>query len=277
MPHPDKAISTPTRQIHPTAIIEPTVQLDEGVIVGPYCHISGHVQIGRGTVLHSHVVITGFTTIGADCQIFPFASIGHAPQDKKFQGEESRLVIGNNNVIREYVTMQPGTRADRMVTEIGDHNLFMATTHVAHDCVIGNHCILANSAALAGHVVLEDYVILGGHSGVRQFARIGAHAMIGAMTGVEQDVMPYALVLGNRARMAGVNIVGLKRRGFSNQAIQEIRRVYDALFQDNQEMLLQDRLKMLQDEGRIETPEAQSMLTFMQRDSKLGFCQAIRA
>jgi len=188
--------------------------------------------LSAGVSLKSHVVVEGRTTIGERTRIFPFASIGHEPQDLKYDGEASSLEIGSDNTIREHVTMNPGTAGGGMVTRVGDHCLFMVGAHVAHDCQIGNHVILVNNATLAGHVVMEDYAILGGLSAVHQFVRVGRHAMIGGMSGVERDVIPYGQVMGDRARLNGLNIIGMQRRGFSRDDIQGLRSAYNCLFGD---------------------------------------------
>lgn len=226
---------------HPTAIIHPGARLGRNVAIGPYCVIGSQVELADDVVLHSHVCIDGNTRIGQGTKIFPFAAIGLQPQDQKFSGENSELIIGSHNVIREYVTMNPGTSGGGMVTRVGDNGLFMAGAHVAHDCIVGNHVILANNATLAGHVTLGDYAICGGLSAVQQFVRIGAHAMIGGMSGVESDVIPYGSVLGNRAHLGGLNVVGLKRRGFSREQIHGLRNAYRMLFA--QEGTLQERLE----------------------------------
>ena len=210
-------------QIHSTAIIEHGARLGEGAVIGPYCCVGGMVEFGDGVRLHSHVVVAGKTTIGPNTHVYPFASIGHPPQDLKYKGEESELVIGANNVIREHVTMNPGTTGGGMITRIGNNCLFMVGAHVAHDCDVANHVILANNATLAGHVTVDDFAILGGLSAVHQFCRIGRHAMIGGMSGVENDVIPYGSVTGNRARLEGLNIVGLRRRGFSRSEVAAMR------------------------------------------------------
>jgi UDP-N-acetylglucosamine acyltransferase len=216
--------------IHPTTIVEPGAELGGGVRIGPYCHIGARVTLDDGVELISHAVVAGDTRIGARTRIFPFASIGHQPQDLKYKGEQSRLVIGKDNVIREYVTMNPGTQGGGMETRIGDSCLFMASSHVAHDCQLGDHVIMANNVALGGHIAIGDYAFLGGQSAVHQFVRIGQHAMIGGLTGVERDVIPYGMVVGDRARLTGLNIVGLQRRGFSREEIQALRTAYDMIF-----------------------------------------------
>ena len=216
--------------IHPTAVVDPAAKLGADVFIGPFCVVGPDVELGDRVRLTSHVVVEGRTRVGEDTVIYPFASIGHRPQDLKFKGEPSELIIGRNNQIREHVTMSPGTEGGGMVTRIGDNGLFMVGVHVAHDCVVGNHAVLANNATLAGHVELGDFVTIGGLSAVRQFVRIGSHAMIGGMSGVEKDVIPYGLVMGDRARLAGLNLVGLERRGFQKDEIHALRAAYRLLF-----------------------------------------------
>lgn len=216
--------------VHATAIVDPKARLGEDVAIGPFCCIGPDVELGDGVRLISHVVIDGRTRIGAGTVVFPFASLGLPPQDLKYRGEPSELVIGAQNRIREHVTMNPGTEGGGMVTAIGDRGLFMVGAHVAHDCRLGNNVILANSATLAGHVTVGDFAILGGLSAVHQFVRIGAHAMIGGMSGVENDVIPFGLVMGERARLSGLNLVGLERRGFGREQITALRRAYRMLF-----------------------------------------------
>jgi UDP-N-acetylglucosamine acyltransferase len=219
-------------QIHPTAIVAPEAVLADDVAIGPYCVIGERVVLGAGVDLKSHVVIDGRTTIGARTRIFPFASIGFETQDLKYKGEPSSLEIGQDNTIREHVTINPGTAGGGMVTRVGNHCLLMVGAHVAHDCQIGDHVILVNNATLGGHVVIEDHAILGGLSAVHQFVRIGRHAMVGGMSGVERDVIPYGVVIGDRARLTGINIVGMQRRGFTRDAIQGLRSAYQFLFSE---------------------------------------------
>lgn len=216
-------------EIHPSAIVAPEADLDD-VYVGPFCQIDADVRIGRGCRLESHVVVTGRTTLGEGCRVFPFACLGHRPQDLKFRGEQSDLIIGSNNQIREHVTMHPGTAHGGGTTRVGDDGLFMAGVHVAHDCQIGNGVIMANNATLAGHVEMQDFAFLGGLSAVHQFVRIGRQAMIGGLAGVEADVIPYGMVLGNRAALNGLNIIGMKRRGVDRDEILQMRNAYRALF-----------------------------------------------
>lgn len=218
--------------IHDTAVVDGAANLGSNVTVGPYCVVGGGVVLGDGVQLHSHVVLDGLTEIGAGTRVFPFASIGLPPQDLKYKGEESRLVIGAGNVIREYVTMNPGTQGGGMVTRVGDNGLFMIGVHVAHDCTVGDNVIMANNATLAGHVSVGDNAVIGGLAAVHQFVRIGAHAMIGGLSGVEQDVIPYGSVMGERASLSGLNIIGMKRRGFDRDDIHSLRGAYRVLFSD---------------------------------------------
>ncbi|MCI5065989.1 acyl-ACP--UDP-N-acetylglucosamine O-acyltransferase [bacterium] len=216
--------------IHPTAVVEDGAVLGADVQVGPYSIIGPQVRVGAGTRIDSHVVLGGNTVIGERNTIFPFASIGAAPQDLKFAGEESELRIGNENIIREYVTMQPGTTGGGMKTVVRDGNLFMASTHVGHDCIVGSHNIFANSAALSGHVIVEEGVTVGGLSGIHQFVRLGSHSFIGGGAMVVQDVPPYCLAQGDRAYLFGLNLVGLRRKGFSPDEIRELKGCYRELF-----------------------------------------------
>lgn len=216
--------------IHPSAVVESGARLGDGVSIGPFCHVGPDVSLGDGVALLSHVVVAGRTTIGARTRVFPFASIGHQPQDLKFHGEASTLSIGDDCLIREGVTMNPGTEAGGLETVVGHRCVFLANSHVAHDCRLGDNVILSNNVMLAGHTRIGDFVILGGGSAVHQFVRIGSHAFVGGLAGVENDVIPYGMALGNRAYLAGLNLVGLKRRGFAREAIHDLRRAYRLLF-----------------------------------------------
>ncbi len=256
--------------IHPTAIIGKQVTLGEGVEIGPYCVVEGETQIGAGTKLISHVSIGGITTIGRNCTIYPFASLGHAPQDLKFKGEKSKLVIGDNNVIREQVTMNPGTEGGGMLTQIGSNCLFMVGAHVAHDCKIGDNVILVNNATLGGHVDIGDFAIIGGLSAVHQFVRIGHHAMIGGMSGVEHDVIPYGSVMGERANLAGLNLVGLKRRGFDRDTIHALRNAYKTLFEDAEGTLAERAERTRSEFGAIEA--VREILGFMDDKGSRSLC-----
>ncbi|HZI05767.1 MAG TPA: acyl-ACP--UDP-N-acetylglucosamine O-acyltransferase, partial [Archangium sp.] len=213
-------------QVHPMAVVHPGARLHETVEVGPYAVIGEKVTIGEGTRVGPHVVIDGRTTIGARNRIFPFAAVGWAPQDLKYAGEDTQLIIGDGNTIRESVTMNIGTVGGGGVTRVGNNNLFMAYSHVAHDCVVGNGCVIANGVALAGHVQLEDSVILGGLSAVHQFTRLGKHAFIAGGSMVVMDVPPYCTAQGDRAELAGLNVVGLQRHGFSEEQIGRIKEAY---------------------------------------------------
>ena len=256
--------------IHPTAIVDPKAEVGDGVVIGPYCVVKAGVTLNDEVRLHSHVVVGGSTKIGAETEIYPFASIGLPPQDLKYAGESSELIIGERNRIREHVTMNPGTAEGGMITRIGDDCLFMVGAHVAHDCLMGDHVIMANNATLAGHVVVGDYAILGGLSAVHQFARIGRHAIVGGMSGVENDVIPYGSVMGDRARLSGLNVIGLKRRNFEKDEIHNLRTAYRMLFAE--EGTLQERIddvaKMFKDNDDI-----QEIVDFMRADSSRGLTQ----
>jgi UDP-N-acetylglucosamine acyltransferase len=256
--------------IHPTAIVDAKARIGSGVTIGPYCSVGPHVVLGDGVALLSHVIVTGHTTVGANTRIFPFASIGHQPQDLKYKGEPSRLEIGCNNVIREYVTMNPGTEGGGMVTRVGNNCLFMVGTHIAHDCQIGDHVILVNNATLGGHVRIDDWAIISALSAVHQFVRIGRHAMVGGMSGVENDVIPYGSVMGNRARLSGLNIVGLKRRNFSRDTIHALRNAYRLLFAQEGTMAerLQDVAELFKDNEPV-----MEIVRFIQADSSRAICQ----
>lgn len=223
-------MKTTAVECHPTAVVHPGARLAEGVRVGPYAVIGGNVTLGRDTVVESQALVEGHTTLGERCRIFPFASIGLEPQDLKFKGEPSTLEIGDDNVFREFVTIHRGTAATGR-TVIGNGNLFMAYVHVAHDCVVGDRTIFANGASLAGQVLVEDYATICPFSGIHQFCRIGTYAFIGAYTVVPQDVLPFSLTVGNRARLYGVNTVGLLRRGFDRQRVRALRRAFRVLHQ----------------------------------------------
>ncbi len=217
-------------QIHPSSIVAHGAKLGRGVAIGPFCVVGPDVELGDGVRLLSHVVVAGHTTLGEGTRVFPFASLGHEPQDLKFRGERSELRIGRDCVIREGVTMNPGTAAGGAMTVVGDRSVFLAQSHVAHDCRVGNEVIFSNNVMLAGHCSVGDHAILGGGAAVHQFVRLGKHSFIGGLAGVEHDVIPYGIALGNRAHLAGLNVVGLKRRGFSREEIHDLRRAYRLLF-----------------------------------------------
>jgi UDP-N-acetylglucosamine acyltransferase len=257
-------------KIHPSAVVERGAELAEDVVIGPFCCVGPTVTLAAGVELISHVVIGGVTEIGAGTRIFPFASIGLEPQDKKYVGEESRLVIGQGNVIREYVTMNPGTEGGGMITRVGDRGLFMASSHVAHDCRIGNDVILVNNATLGGHVEIGNFAIIGGLSAVHQFCRIGEHAFIGGMTGVERDVIPYGMAIGDRARLVGLNLRGLQRRGFAKEDIQGLRAAYRMLFAP--EGTLVERVEdVARHFGHVRA--AAEIVAFIRADSSRSFVQ----
>ncbi|WP_392566330.1 acyl-ACP--UDP-N-acetylglucosamine O-acyltransferase [Utexia brackfieldae] len=222
-----------TAIIHPSSVIEDGAIIHANVKIGPFCYIGADVEIGENTVLHSHVVVNGVTKIGQENQIFQFASIGEVNQDLKYAGEPTRTEIGDRNRIRESVTIHRGTVQGGNLTKIGDDNLFMVNTHIAHDCHIGSRCILANNATLGGHVSINDFAIIGGMTAVHQFCTIGAHVMVGGCSGVAQDVPPYVIAQGNHATPFGINIEGLKRRGFSKEAMHAIRHCYKLLYRNN--------------------------------------------
>ena len=221
-------------KIHSSAVIEDGATLGDNVEIGPFCHIGARVTLGDNVKLLSHAVVAGVTKIGSHTRIFPFASVGHEPQDLKYQGEDSELFVGKNCIIREGVTLNPGTAADRGFTKIGDNCVFLANAHVAHDCIIGNNVIFSNAVMVAGHCVVGDNVIFGGGAGVHQFCRLGRNSFIGGMAGVENDVIPYGIALGNRAYLGGLNLVGMKRAGVERQSIHNARALFKQLFFSNQ-------------------------------------------
>ncbi len=257
-------------EIHSTAIVEPGAQLGENVEIGPFCLVGGAAELGDGVRLLSHAIVTGRTMIGANTDIYPFACVGHRPQDLKYKGEASRLEIGCNNVIRESVTMNPGTEGGGMLTRVGNNCLFMVGAHVAHDCSIGNHVVMANNATLAGHVLVADHAIIGGLAAVHQFCRIGRHAIVGGMSGVEHDVIPYGSVLGNRAQLSGLNIIGMKRRGVSREDIHTLRTAYRLLFAE--EGTMAERLDDV-DEMYGGNPLVMEIVAFIRDDSARAICQ----
>lgn len=251
--------------IHPQAIVDPSAKLADDVVVGPWTLIGPDVEIGAGTRIESHVVIKGPTKIGANNRIFQFATVGEECQDKKYAGEPTRLEIGDNNIIREGVTIHRGTVQDEGITRVGSHNLLMAYVHVAHDCRIGDHVILANNAACAGHVHVGDHTILGGFTAVHQFCKIGAHVMCGAGTVVLQDIPAYTLATGNPAKPHGINAEGLKRRGFSAETIRTLKQAYKAIYRQN--LTLADALVRLSELVETEA-QVQPMIDSLQASSR---------
>jgi UDP-N-acetylglucosamine acyltransferase len=261
-----------SNKIHKTAIIEEGAKIGRDVEIGAYSIIGKDVTIGDGTIIKSHVVIEGITEIGQNNKIFQFASIGAVPQDLKFKGEKSKTIIGNNNSIREFVTIHAGTIGGIMETRIGNNCLLMAYVHIAHDVVLGNNVILANAATLAGHVIIEDNVVIGGLSAIHQFVRVGRGAMIGGMSGVESDVIPYGTVMGERASLAGLNLVGLKRHNFDKAEINSLRAFYKKLFDEKSDKNFINRADELVDEyknGKL-TGE---VLKFIKSETSRSFCQ----
>ncbi|MBN2437732.1 MAG: acyl-ACP--UDP-N-acetylglucosamine O-acyltransferase [Deltaproteobacteria bacterium] len=255
--------------IHPTAIISTDAKLAEGVKVGPYSIIGPDVHIGKNTVVGPHVVIESHTDIGEGNRIAQFASIGGEPQDLKYRGEPTRVVIGSHNTIREYVTVNRATVHDIGVTIIGDHNLLMAYCHVAHNCKLGDHIVMANAANLAGHIHVEDYAIIGGLTGVHQFTRIGTHCIIGGASAVTKDIPPFVMASGNFARLFGLNMIGLKRRGFADETIAALKEAYRIVFRSS--LLLTDAIRKVEQQV-ADLPEVRQFLDFI-RKSERGVCR----
>ena len=258
-----------SQNIHSNAVIEQGATLGDNVTVGAFCCVGANVVLGDNVTLKSHVAIEGPTTIGDGTVIYPFASLGHAPQDLKFSGEKTTLTIGKNNTIREHVTINPGTGDGGAETIIGDNCLFMVASHIAHDCKVGNHVILANNATLAGHVEVDDHTIIGGLAAVHQFVRIGKHAIIGGLSGVEHDVIPYGSVIGERANLAGLNLIGLKRRGFSRDAIHGLRNAYKELFAAND--TLEARSKQVKS-SHSQNEQVQEVIDFIENAGSRSIC-----
>jgi UDP-N-acetylglucosamine acyltransferase len=254
---------------HPTAIIDPRAELDNGVEVGPYCVIGAGVKIGRGSKIHSHAAIQGRTILGEDNVVFPFATVGSIPQDLKYRGEPSELMIGNGNTIREYVSLNPGTAGGGMVTRVGDQNLLMMYCHIAHDCIVGNRNVIANGATLGGHVVIEDFVIVGGLVGIHQFVRIGTGAILGAGSMVSKDVPPYCNATGDRARLRGLNIEGLKRRGLDKAVIDAVHKAYRIVF--HSKLSTASALAKVREELPA-MPEIEKFVSFISQ-SERGVCR----
>ena len=255
--------------IHATAVVDPSAKLGTNVEIGPFCVIGPDVELGDDVVVHSHAVITGRTTLGPECKVFPFASIGQAPQDVKFHGEPSTLTIGAKTIIREHATVNPGTEGGHMSTKVGSNCLLMIGAHVAHDCEVGDSVTLVNGATLGGHVTIGDGAIIGGLSAVHQFVRIGAYAFIGGMSGITADVIPFGMAIGNRANLCGLNIVGLKRKGFPRDQIHELRQAYRMLF--STEGTLKERLEDV--ESMFSTnPLTKQVIEFIKTQSDRQFC-----
>ena len=254
--------------IHNTAIIDPKARIHKNVNVGPYSIIGANVEIEENTEIQSHVSILGNTKIGKNNKIYPFASIGNDPQDLKFQGEETKLEIGNDNKIREYVTINPGTNGGGGITKVGNNCLFMVSAHIAHDCFVGDNVILANSVPLGGHAYIEDNVIIGGNSAVQQFTRVGRSAMIGGMCGVVRDIIPYAMVHGNRSKLQGLNLIGLRRKNIPNIDIMILNDAYKEIFKNEN---LTDNLNNL-DKDLRKHKLVSEVLNFIEKDKKRPIC-----
>jgi len=253
--------------IHPTAVLSAEAHIEEGVEIGPYTVIGPDVHIGKNTVIGPHVVIDANADIGEGCRIFQFSSIGATPQDLKFKGEKTRVIIGNNNTIREYVTINRATSADIGVTIIGNNNLLMAYCHVAHNCKLGNNIVMANAANLAGHIHVEDHAIIGGLTGIHQFTRIGAHCIIGGASAVSKDIPPFVMASGNYAKLYGLNIIGLKRRGFKEETIQALKKAYRIVFRSS--ILLSAAIAKVKVEVD-DIPEVRQFVEFIETRSARG-------
>lgn len=256
--------------IHKSAIISDKAKIGKNVKIGPFCVIGDDVSIGDETELKSHVVIDGITTIGKNNVIFPFASIGHRPQDLKYKGEKSKVIIGDNNAIREYVTIQPGTQDDRMETRVGSNNLLMVGVHIAHDCIVGNNVIMANYVSLGGHVTVGDYAILGGLSGVLQRVKIGKHAVLGGLSGLMNDLIPYGLASSERATLEGVNLVGMNRRGIDNKDALDAKNAVTEIFQTSS--VLANNIQIVKNKYK-DNQIVQDIINFLADQAKNGFCK----
>ena len=254
--------------IHKTSIIDPKAKIADNVEIGPYCVIGAKVEIKDNTIIHSHVNISGKTSIGKGNKIYPFACIGNHPQDLKYKNEETDLIIGDNNTIREYVTINPGTVGGGGKTTIGNKCLFMISSHVAHDCTVGNNIIIANNVPLGGHVIIEDNVVIGGNSAVQQFTRIGKMAMIGGMTGVLHDVIPFGLSTGNRNLLQGLNLIGLRRAKFENKDILGLNDAYKEIFVSKN---LTENISKLNGSFQ-ENPLVKNVIEFITKDKKRSIC-----
>ncbi len=254
--------------IHKTSIIDKNAKISQTAKIGPYTIIGANVEIDDEVEIGSQVNIVGNTKIGKKTKIFPFVSIGTQPQDLKYKGEKSNLVIGKNNIIREYVTINPGTQAGRTITKIGDNCLFMISSHVAHDCQIGNNVVIANNVPLGGHVIIEDSVIIGGNSAVQQFTRIGRLAMVGGMTGVLKDVIPFGLSFGNRNYLKGINLIGLRRNKYENKIIMELGEAYKKIFSSKN---LHENLSKINGEFK-DNKLVQEVTEFISKDKKRPIC-----
>ena len=254
--------------IHKTAIIDSKAKISSTVEIGPYSIIGPNVEIADNTIIQSHVNITGYTSIGKNNKIYPFASIGSSPQDMKYNEEKTNLLIGDDNIIREYVTINPGTVQGSGITKVANNNLIMISAHIAHDCIIGNNTVIANNAAIAGHAEINDYVVIGGNCGVQQFTRIGKMAMIGGMTGVSRDVIPYGLSTGNRNYLNGINVVGLRRNQVSNKVIIGLTDAYKEIFKTEN---LNENLNQLNGDFK-DNNLVKEVVQFINKDKKRPIC-----
>lgn len=258
-----------SHHIHPSAIVADGAELADGVSIGPFCTVGPNVRIGANTRLVSHIVVDGFTELGQDNVVYPFAMLGGPPQHTAYRGEDTKLIIGDRNIIREHATMNTGTVNGGGITKVGSDGFYMIESHVGHDCVLGDHVILTKQATLGGHCILGDFVIVGGLAAVHQFTRVGRHAMVGGLAAVVKDVIPYGSVWGNHAHLEGLNLVGLKRRGFSRETINTMRAAYRLLFAD--EGTFQERL-----DDTVETysdcPEVMEIIDFIRADGSRPLC-----
>ena len=256
-------------RIHETALVDRCAEIDSDVEIGPYSIVGAGVKIGKGSRIKSHVMIEGRTTLGEGNVVFQFATVGSVPQDLKYKGEPSQLVIGNDNTIREFVSLNPGTTGGGMITRVGDRNLLMMYCHIAHDCVLGNHNIIANGATLGGHVVIEDYVIVGGLAGIHQFTKVGSGAIVGAGSMVSKDVPPYCNATGDRARLHGLNLEGLRRRGVGKEKIEALKKTYRIMFRSK--LKTSDAIVKVRQE-LTGCGEVEQLVTFVQ-NSQRGICR----
>ena len=256
--------------IHSTALVSKDTIVGKNVEIGPYCIIGPEVILEDNVKLFSHVVIEGRVRVGSFTTIYPFAAIGHKPQDMAYNGEPSAIEIGSHNQIREYVTIHPGTKRGKMLTKIGNHCLLMASSHIAHDCLVEDHVVMANNATLGGHVMVGNHAVLGGLCAIQQFTRIGEYAMISGTSGVAHDVVPYSIVIGNRARLSGLNVVGLKRNDFSKEEIQVLRNVFSLLFEELNGTMVQ-RIMVL-DKTLLDYASVRSVYEFIAKDPSRSFC-----
>jgi len=255
-------------KIHPTAIVEPDAKIADGAEIGPFCIVGKKVKIGKNTKFTSNVVIE-HTEIGKDCTVYPFTSIGLPPQDIRYKGEKTKVKIGNNNVIREYSTIHRASVSGDKITSIGDDNFFMAYVHIAHDCKVGNNVIMANASTLGGHVTVDDYCFLGGLVAVHQFSRIGAYSMIGGFSAITKDIPPYTTASGDRAKLYGLNAIGLKRQNFSDSQVRSLKQAYKLLFRSK--LTVKEAIALLRQEGNL-SEEVRNLIDFIE-ENKRGICR----